>query len=92
MYSWSSNTIILELSVLEVDNWLKDHISSFYGKNKICSLCEGFQLTFSKAITSSQDYLNNGGKQLPNDLKPLFNCAKVIACKVLQSVKEISAT
>jgi len=79
MLSSISNTIISELNVLEVDNW-PSVIPPFYGRNEIRSLSERFQLNVSKAITAFQDYLDNGGKRLPKNLKPLLNCAKVTAC------------
>ena len=37
-----SNTIISELSVLEIDNWLNHHIPSFYGKIEIRLLSKKF--------------------------------------------------
>ena len=79
MMSPITNTIISELSALKVDSW-PSIIPPFYGRNEIRSLSEKFQLNFLKAITAFQDYLDNGGKCLPKDLKPLLNCAKVTAC------------
>lgn len=71
--------IISELGTLEVDQWPAE-INPGFGENEIESLCKRFRLPFSKTITAYRDFLENGGRHIPPDLKPLIGCSKVIPC------------
>lgn len=60
--------IISELGILEVDKWPAE-INPGFGENEIESLCKRFRLPFSKTITAYRDFLDNGGRHIPPDLK-----------------------
>jgi hypothetical protein len=73
----NKKNIVAELSVLDENSWPAE-ISPGFGEPEIKSLCIRFRLPFAKTLSAYRDFLDNGGRKVPENLMPLMNCYRVI--------------
>jgi len=69
------HTFVDQLKVLYPDNWpdeLTASTSALYGQDEITALAERFGVNARQSVQPFRDYLDNGGKRTPDDLKPLL--------------------
>jgi hypothetical protein len=69
------HTFVDQLKVLYPDNWpdeLTASTSALYGQDEITALAERFGVNARQSVRAFRDYLDNGGKRTPDDLKPLL--------------------
>ena len=67
-------TLIDQLKVLCADNWpdVLGASSPLYGEEEVTSLAERFRVNVRQSVRAFRDYRDNGGKRIPEDLKPLL--------------------
>lgn len=74
-------TLIEQLKVLCIDNWpdvLFASSSPLYGEDEVTALAERFRLSVRQSVRAFRDYRENGGKRIPEDLKPLLTAIDTV--------------
>jgi hypothetical protein len=86
------NDLIEELSILEPDSWPADdgHETVHFGEPEISRLTSRFGLDKRMAINGFRDFVDGGGRSLPDMLRPLMLCARTLPCSTAECERAFS--
>lgn len=71
------SSLLQQLTVLDPSSWPHE-IDAMYGEKEVMDLCKQFKISFSASRNAFRDFLENGGRKIPEQLTPLINCSCVI--------------
>ena len=72
------------------DYW-PDSVDICYGDDSIRYLCERFKLNSSESVQGIREYIENGGKRIPRELKKLMNTVSAIPVSTAECERGFSA-
>ena len=84
--------LIEQLSVLEVDTWPDFNCrQTHFGEEQIGQLCARFSLEKRSTVNGFRDFVDCGGRSVPDLLQPLMLCARTLPCSTAECERLLSA-
>ena len=85
-----SKQVITQLAVLNPHNW-PNEIELNFGQDEVRLLCSRFRIQYSKVRDAFDYFKDDGGRRIPDNLKPLINSVNTIPVSTAECERGFSA-